>query len=114
MSEKDPREGNLPKWAQSLLAKERYRADKAEHRLKEHLQTVEPSPIWYGDWENKIYIPVDYGYQTVYFSATGKPSKHTYEEIGVSFRKGVIQIQGGTSIAIRPKSSNYAEIYLSD
>ncbi|QNJ56852.1 hypothetical protein SEA_REINDEER_42 [Mycobacterium phage Reindeer] len=114
MSRKDPREGNLPKWAQQLLAEERRRADRAEDRLAEHLQTVEPSPIWYGDWDNRIYIPADLGYQTVYFSTTGEPSKHTFDEIGVAFRQGVLQIQGGAAISIHPKSSNFAEIFLRD
>jgi hypothetical protein len=112
MTDPDPREVKLPVWARNLLNQERISRRAAERKLAEHLETVEPSPIWYGDHNNPIYVPVNYGYQTVYFSTTGKPSKHTYEEIGVSFRQGTIQVQGGTSVTINPTASNCFDINL--
>ncbi|QSM01092.1 hypothetical protein SEA_NANOSMITE_47 [Mycobacterium phage Nanosmite] len=110
MTEKDPREEKLPRWARELLGRARIRADRADYLLEEHLKTVKPTPIWYGDYQNKIYVPVDFGYQTVYFSTTGLPSEHIYDEIGVSFRRGVIQVQGGRRLQITPNASNSFDI----
>lgn len=103
----DPREGKLPVWAQQLLRDARRIADIAENRLQTHLDTVSPSPIWYGDYQNPIYVPVDHGYQTVYFNVRGEnSSKSTFDEIAVQYRKGVLQIQGGGPVLISPTASN--------
>ncbi|MDM2398125.1 hypothetical protein PP613_03725 [Mycobacteroides abscessus] len=102
---RDPREEKLPRWARQLLAQERYRASCAERRLAEHLATVVKSRIWYGDYNNPIYIPDDYGYQTVHFYPNGGDS--TFQQIGVTIRDGAIEIQGGDTLTIELKSSNY-------
>ena len=101
---RDPREEKLPRWARQLLAQERYRASRAEHRLAEHLATVKKSRIWYGDHNNPIYISGDNGYQTVYFSPNGGES--TFQQIGVRIRDGAIEIQGGDTLTLELQSSN--------
>lgn len=102
---RDPREEKLPQWARKLLADERCRAIRAERKLAEHLTTIKKSRIWYGDYDNPIYIPDDNGYQTVYFAPTGGES--TFQQIGVVIRDGAIELQGGDRLAIELKSSNY-------
>lgn len=102
---RDPREEKLPQWARKLLADERYRASRAEHRLSEHVAKVEKSRIWYGDYNNPIYIPDDNGYQTVYFSPSG--GEGTFHQIGVTIRDGAIEIQGGDTLTLELRSSNY-------
>jgi hypothetical protein len=114
MTDLDPRVAKLPHWAQALLAVERGRADAAEHKLQAHLETVEPSSIWYGDWNNKIYIPNADGYQTVYFSTTGQPSKHTFDEVGVQMRKGALYVNAGRAVTIEPIASNCFNVRVRD
>lgn len=104
MSEKDPREEKLPRWARELLAQERTRANRAEHRLAEHLETVEPTRIWYGDWQNKIYVPEDYSYQTVYFDPTN--TGHTLDQICVRIDGDGIMVMGGRSVVLEMNASN--------
>lgn len=87
-STRDPREAKLPQWARKLLADERYRASCAERKLAEHVAKIEKSRIWYGDYNNPIYIPDDNGYQTVYFSPNG--GEGTLHQIGVTIRDGAI------------------------
>lgn len=110
MAEIDAREAKLPRWALELLTLARIRADRAETRLKEHLDTVEPSPIWYGDYKNKIYVPAPRGYQTVHFSMTGSPSGRTYDEIDISLRNEKLHVNGGHTIAIEPIAANCFDV----
>ncbi|WP_100460796.1 DUF7239 family protein [Mycobacteroides abscessus] len=101
---RDPREEKLPQWARKLLADERYRASRAERKLAEHVATVEKSRIWYGEYDNPIYIPDDNGYQTVYFSPNG--GEGTLHQIGVTIRDGAIEIQGGDTLTLDLQASN--------
>lgn len=110
----DPREEKLPKWARAALSNARYEAQVARDRLAEHVRSVEPSPIWYGNHQNRIQVPIEYGYQTVYFSLTGEPAKHSYEEVGIAFRKGTIQVQGGRRLHVAPNASNSFDILPGD
>ncbi len=104
----DPREEKLPQWARKLLAKERFRANSAERKLAEHLDTVEKSRIWYGDFNNPIYVPDMNGYQTVHFSLTGKQG--VMDEIAVTIKDDALEIQGGTSVSLELQSSNYFRV----
>lgn len=108
---KDPREDKLPKWAKALLSAERYRADKAERRLAEHLDKVEPTPIWYGDYDNPIYIPEHYGYQTVHFQFG---SSDLYDDINVRKRDDGIEVGGGRALSIDMEVSNRFKIRFRD
>ncbi|MBB5167133.1 hypothetical protein [Mycobacterium sp. AZCC_0083] len=110
----DPREEKLPRWAREELARERHRAATAEHRLAEHLETVEPTHIWYGDWKNKLYIPSERGYQTVYFSATGEPSKYSYDEVGVRMKDGVLSVSASRAVSVEPIASNCFDVRVRD
>lgn len=101
---RDPREEKLPRWARQLLAQERYRANRAERNLAEHLAAGEKSRIWYGDYDNPIYIPDDNGFQTVYFYPNGGDS--TFQQIAVTIRDGAIEIQGGDTLTIELQASN--------
>ncbi|WP_078344563.1 DUF7239 family protein [Mycobacteroides chelonae] len=112
MSDIDPREAKLPRWARDILTRERGRANSAESKLNAHLVTVEKSRIWYGNYDNPIYIPDAHGYQTVYFSPSGSGS--AFDQIGVTIRGGAIEIQGGGSVALELQSSNFFRVYLQD
>ncbi|EIV49580.1 DUF7239 family protein [Mycobacteroides abscessus] len=101
---RDPREEKLPQWARKLLADERYRASRAEHRLAEHVAKIAKSRIRYGGYDNPIYIPDDNGYQTVYFYPNGGDS--TFQQIAVTIRDGAIEIQGGDTLTIELQASN--------
>ena len=101
----DPREERLPRWAQHSLGRERVRREDAELKLAAHLDTVEKSRIWFGDYGNPIYIPEPHGYQTVYFSPNGSDS--SFDQIGVTIRDGGIEIQGGNTMSIELQSSNF-------
>lgn len=108
----DPREEKLPRWARLLLAAERHRAGLAERRLAEQLATVEKSPIWYGGYENPIYIPDPYGLESVHFSLTG--GDRVGDQIQVMIREYTLEIQGGNTLLIEPKSSNYLRVGLGE
>ncbi|WP_182875509.1 DUF7239 family protein [Mycobacteroides abscessus] len=101
---RDRREEKLPQWARKLLADERYRASRAEHRLAEHVVKIAKSRIRYGGYDNPIYIPGDNGYQTVYFYPNGGDS--TFQQIAVTIRDGAIEIQGGDTLTIELQAGN--------
>lgn len=112
----DPREEKLPRWARQLLAVERHRAATAERRLAEHVETVEPTRIWYGDWQNPVYLPERFGYQSVSFNMNGKVgNKHTFDTITVCLRRdGEFEVQGGHAIHLHPVASNLVHITMED
>ncbi|AMT71952.1 MULTISPECIES: DUF7239 family protein [Mycobacteroides] len=112
MADIDPREPKLPAWAREQLAKARNRAGDAERKLDAHLVTITKSRIWYGNYDNPIYIPEAHGYQTVYFSPSGGES--SFDQIGVTIRDGAIEIQGGHSVALELQSSNFFRVCLAD
>jgi len=112
MADIDPREAKLPRWARDILARARGRANSAENKLAAHWATAEKSRIWYGNYDNPIYIPDAHGYQTVYFSPSGGES--AFDQIGVTIRDGAIEVQGGGSVAIELQSSNFFRVYLQD
>lgn len=102
---RDPREEKLPQWARKLLADERYRANRAERKLSDHVAKVEKSRIWYGEFDNPIYIPDDNGYQTVRFSPNG--GKSTMQQIGVRVLDGAIEVSAAAPLTLDLLSSNY-------
>lgn len=112
----DPREANLPKWAQRLLNAERSRTEQAERKLREHVETVERTRISYGDYENPLYIPAHFGLQTVRFDLAHEPRGALHDQIAVGMRPdydGVLglEIMGGHGIAIEPQASNVVRVY---
>lgn len=112
MADIDPREAKLPRWARDQLARHRCYTAGAESKLAAHLATVEKSRIWYGNYDNPIYIPDAHGYQTVYFSPSGGES--AFDQIGVTIRDGAIEVQGGGSVAIELQASNFFRVHLQD
>lgn len=110
----DPREDKLPLWAQKLLKDARYRADTAEERLNAHLQTVEPSAVWFGDYQNKVYLPDERGFQQVHFSVTGQPAKSSYDEVQVGWRKDLLHISASRPVSIQPIGSNCFDLQVRD
>ncbi len=100
----DPREEKLPAWAKLQLKIARNRAHQAEKKLAAHLDTVKPTNIWYGDYDNPIYIPAHYGYQRVHFVL----GPHDHNEIQVGISKGApeLLINGSRSLVIRPQVTN--------
>lgn len=113
----DPREEKLPVWAKNVLASERARADRAERMLAEHLETVEPSRISYGSYENPLYIPDEFGLATVRFELGPKVGdQHVHDQISVGLREdfhGVrhLDINGGHAICVYPSASNLVRVY---
>ncbi|AUV62025.1 hypothetical protein KIV63_gp19 [Mycobacterium phage SWU2] len=109
---KDEREAKLPRWARDLLTQERTRADRAERKLAAHLDTVEPSHIWYGDYNNPIYIPPDYGYQTVHFQLGEIGDMHT--DVNCRIKDGAVEVGGGHGLSLDMEVSNRFRIRFSD
>lgn len=100
----DPREEKLPKWAKDILRAERRRAIEAEEKLAEHLTTVQQSRIWFGGYDNPIYVPEPHGYQTVHFNPLGDDQLH--HTIQVRINGEGVEINGGSSLNISPMASN--------
>lgn len=98
----DPREPKLPVWAQDLLYDARKRADTAEHRLAAHLETVEETPIWYGERSHPLYVPFERGYQTVHFQL----GPGHFNEIQARIKDGAVEIMGGHELQVTLQSSN--------
>ncbi|USL89195.1 hypothetical protein SEA_POOMPHA_64 [Mycobacterium phage Poompha] len=109
--EMDPREEKLPKWAKHLLATERQKRAVAERKLAEHLETIEPSRIWWGDYDNPIYIPPHYGYQTVHFQL-GDQGMHT--EVSARLKDDALEIGGGHGLTIDMEVSNRFRVRFRD
>lgn len=105
----DPRESKLPRWAQEALADERRRADTAERKLAAHKETVQKTRIWFGHYDNPIYVPVFYGHERVHFDL-GELGEH-YTEVQVGFtRDGRLEVQGGHSLSVDMQSSNTFQV----
>ena len=103
------REEKLPAWARELLRTERRRADEAESKLAAHLETVEVTKIWHGDYQNPIYVPTHHGYQRVHFDL-GDPGEHYTEmQVGIT-RDGRLEVQGGHAVSIDLQSSNTFQV----
>lgn len=104
-----PREEKLPRWAQLELAKARRRAEDAEQALADHQASLTPTRIWYGDFNNPIYVPVTYGHERVHFDL-GEHGEH-YTEIQVCLdRQGRLEIQGGHAVCLDLQSSNTFQV----
>jgi hypothetical protein len=115
----DSREEKLPAWAKKLLADERHERAMAERRLLEHLETVEPTRISYGDYDNPLYLPNHFGFQTIHFDLAHEARGQLYESISVGLRKdfdGVlyVDVNGGRGISIQPTATNCVRVYLGD
>lgn len=109
----DEREARLPRWARELLAHERRERRDAERRLAAHLETVVKSSIWYGNYDNPVYVPDPYGFQTVHFVLLDG-SDRVGDQISVHIDKGGLQIMGGSSVALEPCGSNSLSVRLRD
>jgi hypothetical protein len=115
----DPREEKLPQWAKKILSDERHARAVAERKLAQHLETVEPTRISYGDYDNPLYIPDDFGLQTVHFDMGHREPGHLYDSISVGLRvdhDGVryVEVSGGRGITIAPSASNVVRVGLGD
>lgn len=113
----DPREAKLPKWAQDLLRKERFERNRSEEKLAAYMrQQVKPTPIWYGTWQNPIFLPDTSGYQRVHFQMNGtNPKMTTRDDIQVGIKHNqpnTLEIMGGDRIVISPSASNVVEVQL--
>lgn len=106
----DPREEKLPRWARDVLIRERERATRAEFRLAAHVEAVPKSPIWYGTFDNPVYIPASHGHQNVNFSMTGE--RTTCDEIGVRLKRNCLEIFGGDTLSVEMVSSNRFIVHL--
>jgi hypothetical protein len=104
----DPREDKLPAWAQKRLTEGRRATKVAQDKLAEHLGTVEKTSIWYGDYDNRIYVPEHYGYQTVHFNPHNDDEFHHDIMVKYSRDRGVkgVEINGGDSLQIDLVTSN--------
>ncbi|ANT42267.1 hypothetical protein SEA_KOKO_81 [Mycobacterium phage Koko] len=109
---KDPREANLPKWAQKLLHQERQERSIAERRLEEQKATTEKSNVWYGDYTNPVYVPQRFKFpEKFHFSTTG--SDDLRDEFQVQLLDdGMLEISGGRSLVIHPRVSNVINVQL--
>ncbi|QBJ00261.1 hypothetical protein SEA_PHARAOH_73 [Mycobacterium phage Pharaoh] len=108
----DEREPKLPKWAQELLAEERRKRADYERKLAQHKATVEPSLIWYGDYDNPIYVPPNYGHQRFHMSMNGEVDPYLHDEIQVSLKDDELEISGGRGLLVKPQVSNVIKIRL--
>ncbi|QBP30555.1 hypothetical protein SEA_CHARM_74 [Mycobacterium phage Charm] len=108
----DEREPKLPRWAQQLLAEERRHRALAERKLAQHLETVEPTRMWYGDYDNPIYIPKQYGHQRVHFNTAQTNGRGLYDEFQVSLKDDELEVSGGRSMTIHPQVSNVIKVRL--
>lgn len=108
----DPREEKLPRWAREELAQARRHAAIAERRLEEHLKTVEPTRIWFGDSENPIYVPDRFGYQRIHFTEKPGDTSYSFDDLSVGWdrERGGLEVRGG-QLAIQPVVSNVIRIY---
>lgn len=104
----DPREEKLPRWARALLAEERRAARDARDKLDEHLKTVERSRIWYGDYDNKIYVPEPFGYQTIHMNPYG--DGEFYHDVQFRIKDRHIEVSGGDSLSVDMRVSNLFDL----
>lgn len=107
------REQKLPVWARQRLRAARDRADRAESQLAAHMETVEQTSIWYGDYQNPIYIPRHYGHQRVHFKL-GEDTVGSWNEVQVGIRDGGLEIMASRAMTIEPQVSNVVLVRLRD
>lgn len=105
LSYPDPREGKLPAWAQDRLARGRQRVTSLEEQLQARQADTEITDIWYGEYDNKVYLPADtIGTPPVHFGMKGAGSR-PFEEIQVrhcydKYNRGALDINGGGPMVI--------------
>lgn len=86
---------------------------RAESRLQAHLETVEKTNIWYGDYENPIYIPNAPYRRDVTFAMD--PERGCAGEIRVGINPhGEFEVMGGRQLVLEPRVSNVVKIKLGD
>lgn len=110
--EKDPREEKLPRWARAQLERARHRAATAEARLAAHLDTVTRSRIWYGDYENPVYVPEFGGYQRLHFQLAD--GSWVGDQINVGIDRGGLSVMAGRPVNLEPTASNCFRVTLRD
>ena len=111
--DKDPREDKLPAWARALLAKERSARRSAEEDLADHRASEKKTRIWYGDWDNHVYIPEHYGYQRVHFDLGSNEDNR--DDVNIGIDKGnphKLLINCGRAIVIKPWVTNEIQLFL--
>ncbi|QXN73171.1 hypothetical protein SEA_COOKIEDOUGH_80 [Mycobacterium Phage Cookiedough] len=109
----DPREAKLPRWAQALINTERRKRADAERKLEEQLATTGKSPVWYGSYDNPVYIPQRFKHpERFHFSTTGRGDLN--DEFMVHLRDdGCLEVSGGRGrLAIHPQVSNVILVQL--
>ncbi|KAA0021822.1 DUF7239 family protein [Antrihabitans cavernicola] len=106
----DPREDKLPRWARELLGSERRKASDAQAKLAEHLGTVVESPIWYGGYDNPVYLPERYGYQEIHFRVGG--TDRLFDEVAVGLNGDRVEVRGGRGLILEPVASKVVVVKL--
>ncbi|AEK08521.1 hypothetical protein SEA_SUPERCALLIE99_77 [Mycobacterium phage SuperCallie99] len=108
----DPREAKLPRWAQALINTERLHRSIAERRLEEQLATTGKSSVWYGDYDNPVYVPQRFKHpERFHFSTTGSGDLHDEFQAQLT-ADGMLEISGGRGLVIRPQVSNVIQVQL--
>lgn len=104
----------LPKWAKEEIASLKRQRSDALRTIQDLTETVAPTQIWHGDYENRIYIPPKFGYQRVHFET--RPGQNIRDDIQVMLdeKAGEVELMGGRSISISPVASNVVRVRFRD
>lgn len=100
----DPREEKLPAWAHHTIAALRRGVTDAEASLAAHIDTLEPTQVFYyetGSMSNRIYLPER---ASVHWDFAGQGKLR--DSIRVSWHRDRMRVQGGQGISILPQASN--------
>lgn len=113
----DPREDRLPKWAQELIRELRVARERAVQDLEDHRASQTPTNIWYGDYDNRVYVPANSaGTPNVHFQTHGpndpEPFLHDIQvrHCRSPYYPNMIDVSGGDGIVITPYGSNGVRI----
>lgn len=69
-----------------------------------HQAQLEPTRIWYGDYDNKVHIPELYDYRRIVFQLGPNDAYHGIR-VGIT-EHNKLEIQGGHALSIEPVVSN--------
>lgn len=116
----DEREARLPMWAQQKLKDARYVARNAQEALAAHHEIAEPSRIWHGDYDNRVYIPEPFenASTTVHFDPYNDDEMHHGIQVRIVPKRALylmtpcIEINTGGQMWIQPVASNLLRVGL--
>lgn len=112
-------EAKLPAWARGLIDTLRVGVRTAEEHLAAHRETRGVSDTWFGEYDNKVYLPTDsIGTPPVHFGMKG-PGSRSFDEIQVRqcydiHNRGALDVNGGGRLIIEMISSNNFRVRLAD